>query len=35
MKEEVEKRIDKNSVVLFEGRGAGVVMKKLLDANEK
>lgn len=35
MKEEVEKRIDKNSVVLFEGRGAGVVMKKLLDANKK
>jgi UDP-N-acetylmuramoyl-tripeptide--D-alanyl-D-alanine ligase len=35
MKEEVKKRIDKNSVVLFEGRGAGVVMKKLLDANRK
>lgn len=35
MKEEVEKRIDKNSVVLFEGRGAGVVMKKILDANKK
>jgi UDP-N-acetylmuramoyl-tripeptide--D-alanyl-D-alanine ligase len=31
MKELVKKRIDKNSVLLFESRGAGVVMGKILE----
>jgi len=33
IKEEIEKRIDKDSVVLFESRASGVVMKKLLEDN--
>jgi UDP-N-acetylmuramoyl-tripeptide--D-alanyl-D-alanine ligase len=31
----LEKRIDKNTVVLFESRGAGVVMRKLLENKAK
>lgn len=30
IKEDLEKHLDKNTVVLFESRGAGVVMKKML-----
>lgn len=33
MKAEIEKKIDADSVVLFESRGAGVVMNKLLEGN--
>ena len=35
IKKEIEKRIDTESVVLFESRGAGVVMKKLLEDKNK
>jgi len=35
MKKEVEKRLGADSVVLFESRGAGVVMKKLLEDKNK
>jgi len=35
MKKEVEKRLGADSVVLFESRGAGVVMKKLLENKDK
>lgn len=35
MKKEVEKRLGADSVVLFESRGAGVVMKKLLEDKKK
>jgi UDP-N-acetylmuramoyl-tripeptide--D-alanyl-D-alanine ligase len=35
MKKEIEKRLDAESVVLFESRGAGVVMRKILDHKEK
>jgi len=35
MKKEVKKRLGADSVVLFESRGAGVVMKKLLEDKKK
>lgn len=35
MKKEIEKQIDKNTILLFESRGAGVVMKKNLENKKK
>jgi len=35
MKKEIEKRIGSDSVILFESRGAGVVMRKILADKEK
>jgi UDP-N-acetylmuramoyl-tripeptide--D-alanyl-D-alanine ligase len=35
MEELVQKRIDKNTILLFESRGAGVVMKKILEHKKK
>lgn len=32
---DIKKHLDKNTVVLFEGRGAGVVMKKILENKKK
>ncbi|MFA7170158.1 MAG: UDP-N-acetylmuramoyl-tripeptide--D-alanyl-D-alanine ligase [Candidatus Paceibacterota bacterium] len=35
IKIDLRKHLDKNTVVLFESRGAGVVMKKILDKNKE